>query len=221
LVDRIEKFIRFKKKKPQLYQFPNHFLWGAATSSYQVEGGITGCDWHEWEPGHIQNGDRAGRACNHFELYEKDFDLAKSLNHNAHRFSLEWSRIEPEEGKWDEGALEHYRKVLVSLRERGLEPMVTLHHFTNPSWLSKYGFWDSPEIVRLYARYVKKVAETLLPHARYWITLNEPILVVYMGYLEGLWPPGKKKWKDAIEALRNIFREPGRIGEMVQGDHGL
>jgi len=100
-----------RPKKSNTYHFPQGFLWGAATSSYQVEGGIENCDWYHWEPGRIKNDDRAGKACNHYELFERDFDLAKSLGHKAHRFSLEWSRIEPVEGKWDESAINHYAQL--------------------------------------------------------------------------------------------------------------
>lgn len=194
--------LRFKK--PRTYQFPRNFLWGSATSSYQVEGGIDRADWTHWEPGHIKNDDRAGRACGHFELYEKDFDLAQQLGHNAHRFSIEWSRIEPEEGKWDDSALEHYRKVLEALHARGITPMVTLHHFTSPQWLERFGFWSSLQTVDFFSRYVKKVTEVLLPYCSLWVTINEPMLVIYFGYMVGTWPPGETGIRPGIAALKNI-----------------
>src|SRR3989338_7591472 len=110
-------------------QFPKKFFWGAATSAYQVEGGNHHSDWWVWEK--KAGKENSGRACRHYELYERDFDLAKSLNHNAHRLSIEWARIEPEEGKFSETELKHYLDVIRSLRARQIEPMVTLHHFTN------------------------------------------------------------------------------------------
>ncbi len=180
-------------------------MWGSATSSYQVEGDIYNCDWADWEKGHIRNNDRAGKACNHLNLYTQDFDLAKSLGHNAHRLSLEWSRIEPEEGVWNEAALDHYACVLESLKARDIEPMVTLHHFTNPKWLGKYGYWTSPEMPKFFTRFVKKVAERLLPLSKFWVTLNEPVLVAYMGYMENSWPPGKADFKEGMNAFYHMI----------------
>ena len=102
----------------KILKFPPGFLWGSSTSSYQVEGGIENCDWSKDFP--------AGKACDHYNRYEEDFDLLKKLNQNAYRFSIEWSRIEPEEGKFDEKEIEHYRKVILALRKRGIEPFVGL-----------------------------------------------------------------------------------------------
>ncbi len=110
-------------------KFPDSFLWGAATSSYQVEGDNKNSDWWNWESeGKVR--EASGKACNQYELFKNDFKLAKSLNHNAHRFSLEWSRIEPEEGKFNRNAIAHYREVIKNLRGLGLEPVVTINHFT-------------------------------------------------------------------------------------------
>src|SRR5437867_3283894 len=111
--------------------FPPNFLWGAATSSYQVEGGNTNNDWFLWEKAG-KTKEPCGRAAGHYGLFDNDFQLAKELGHNAHRFSIEWSRVEPKEGIFDEAAIEHYRDVVRSLRQKSIEPIVTLHHFTNP-----------------------------------------------------------------------------------------
>jgi beta-glucosidase/6-phospho-beta-glucosidase/beta-galactosidase len=123
--------------EPAMMRFPKEFLWGTATSSHQVEGNNRNNDWWEWEkePGHIRDGHRSELACDWWNRAEQDFDLVQEMGQNAHRLSLEWSRIEPQEGKWDDGAIARYRQMLAGLRERGLEPMVTLHHFTNPLWL--------------------------------------------------------------------------------------
>ena len=119
-----------------MIQFPKDFYWGAATSSYQVEGNNVNADWWPWEK--KAGKENSGQACRHYELYEQDFDLVKSLNHNAHRLSIEWSRIEPKEGEFSEEAIAHYIDVIKALRSRGIEPMVTLHHFTNPIWFSSF-----------------------------------------------------------------------------------
>lgn len=171
-------------------EFPEGFLWGAATASHQVEGNNRCNDWW-W---HEVNGDlpyKSGNACDHYSLYEQDFDLAKSLGHNAHRLSIEWSRVEPEEGQWNSEALEHYANVIASLRERGLEPIVTLHHFTNPLWFSRSKGWLRADSAELFARYVRRVADAL-PNVRYWITINEPTVYIKNGYGVGCWPPFKK-----------------------------
>jgi len=191
-------------------KFPKNFFWGSATSSYQVEGGITGCDWYQWEPGHIKNNDRAEKACDHFTRFEEDFKLVKSLGHNMHRISIEWSRVEPEQGQWNDEALKHYMDVIRSLKAQGIEPMVTLHHFTTPSWLVANGTWQSDKIAPAFERYVRKVAETLMGEVTYWVTLNEPVLVCFKSYVEGEWPPGQKSFGIGLKVLRNMLEAHGK-----------
>jgi len=185
-----------------MMKFPNNFLWGSATSSHQVEGENCDNDWWAWENAG-KAPEKSGAACQQYTRFREDFKIAHALHHNAHRFSLEWSRIEPKKGEWNEGALFHYRDVLRALKESHLEPIVTLHHFTNPMWLAEERGWENPEVVALFTRYVRKVAETLGDQVRYWITLNEPLVFVYQGYLRGLWPPGEKNFKKAIRVVRN------------------
>ena len=118
-------------------RFPPGFLWGTATSAHQVEGQNTNNQWWDWEqqPGRIWHGDKSGDACDWWRNAETDFDRMTALGQNAHRLSIEWSRIEPCEGMFDPAALARYRAMLQGLRDRGITPMVTLHHFTNPRWL--------------------------------------------------------------------------------------
>jgi beta-glucosidase len=172
--------------------FPAGFLWGASTASHQVEGDNRLNDWWAAE----QAGEvpyQSGAACEHYTRFRADFDLASSLGHNAHRLSLEWSRVEPQPGEWNEQALEHYEQVLSALRERGIEPLVTLHHFTNPLWFAQRGGWARRDSVRLYLRYVQKVVERLRPLARYWLTINEPTVYIKRGYVAGSWPPLRRR----------------------------
>ncbi|MBI3286861.1 MAG: glycoside hydrolase family 1 protein [Chloroflexi bacterium] len=191
--------------------FPKGFLWGTATSAHQVEGNNDNNDWWDWEqiPGHIRDGHRSGRACDHWNRFEEDFDLARSMGQNAHRFSLEWSRIEPREGQWSRQAIEHYRRVLAALHARDMEPLVTLHHFTNPRWLSNDGGWENPRTIDLFERYVRKVVEELGDSVRLWITLNEPTVVPTLGYLLGRWPPGVKSLRRALRVMANMIRAHG------------
>src|SRR5262245_58024376 len=153
--------------------FPRAFMWGAATASHQVEGGNR---WNDWwaleESGRLPH--RSGEACRQLDLYAQDFDMARAWGHNAHRFSLEWSRIEPRQGEWSEAGIAHYARVLDALRERGMEPVVTLHHFTNPEWFAARGGWVRADSVRLFERYVEHVARRLGSRVRFWLTINEP-----------------------------------------------
>ena len=168
-------------------KFPDGFYWGAATASYQVEGGIDNCDWAKAARVPV-----CGQACDHYHRYETDFDIAKSLGHTAHRFSIEWARIEPEEGKFNQEAVAHYRNVLLALHARGIKPFVTLWHFTLPLWFSESGGFeraDSPEIFAQYCAFVVKELDDLCEH---FSTQNEPNVVGSNGWLRGTWPPFKR-----------------------------
>jgi len=176
--------------------FPEGFHWGAATASYQVEGGIENCDWAE-----AARADRVpvcGRACDHYNQYETDFDIAKSLGHNAHRFSIEWARIEPEEGQFDMGAIEHYRDVLRALRARGIVPYITLWHFTLPIWFARRGGFECTDAPALFARYATFVVHQLGDLCNHMSTMNEPNVYATHGWLYGAWPPfrrGRILWR--------------------------
>jgi len=184
--------------------FPPNFLWGAATSAHQVEGHNHN-DWTEWEKlGLVKNHDRSGQACGHYERFHEDFALAKKLGHNAHRFSLEWSRIEPRPGVYDLEAIEHYRQVLEELHHSGIEPIVTLHHFTLPIWVARYGAWSNQRMVDDFGRYVMTIVKTLGPLIKYWVTINEPTVITSLGYLTGIWPPQKHSWVQAWVAIRRM-----------------
>jgi len=169
--------------------FPKGFLWGAATASYQVEGGIYNCDWAQAAAeGKVPV---CGDACDHYNRYQEDFDIAKSLGHNAHRFSVEWARIEPREGEFDTEAIEHYRTVLRALHERGIEPIVTLWHWTLPIWLYEGGGVERKDFSKLFARYASHVVAELSDLCTQFSTINEPGVFVTHGYLYGCRPPFK------------------------------
>ncbi len=199
-------------------KFTPGFLWGTATSAHQVEGNNTLNDWWAWEqqPGHIYKNQSSGIACNWWENAEEDFDRAAEMNTNAHRLSVEWSRIEPEPGKWDDSALDRYRQMVSGLRERGIEPMVTLHHFTNPMWLAEQGGWENPDVVTLFARFARKVVETLGEHVSLWCTLNEPIVLATQSYGFGRWPPGKRSRKAMRRVVVNQLRAHAAAYEAIK-----
>lgn len=202
--------------------FPRDFLWGSATSSHQVEGDNKNNDWWRWES-EGKTKDPSLKACDQYKCYKEDFNLARELNHNAHRFSLEWSRIEPKEGSYDEDALNHYRDMVRTLRLLGIEPIVTLNHFTLPLWLYEKGGWLSAKSEDIFAAFVEKAVSCLGEDVKYWITLNEPVGNIYSAYIEGAWPPGRHSFKEAArvfvkllkvhclayKAIHGIYREKG------------
>lgn len=210
--------------------FPQNFFWGAATASHQVEGNNHN-DWSEWEKEHAERLARAseasfwwnphwkkfraeatnpanylsGTACDHWNRYEEDFTILQELHLNAYRFSLEWSRIEPAEGKFDTEALEHYRNMILALRKRNIEPFVTLWHWTLPLWLSKRGGILAPDFPDLFARYSETVANALGNEVTFWITLNEPEVMGGHAYWKGNWPPMQKNLWSYYRALKTLI----------------
>lgn len=173
--------------------FPSNFVWGVATSAHQVEGNNCNNQWAAWEKaGRIKSRDQLGLACDWWRNAEQDFDLAQSLGINALRLSLEWSRIEPSEGQWNDEALERYRKMLKGLQERGIRPFVTLHHFTNPLWLEALGGWARPASIPYFERFTRRVIASLGDLCSDWSTFNEPNVYAALGYFLGEFPPGKK-----------------------------
>jgi beta-glucosidase len=173
------------------FNFPLGFLWGSATASFQVEGGIENNDWSK--AGREGRVPLCGNAVNHYNLFEEDFDIAKSLGQNAHRFSIEWSRIEPEEGKFDESEVEHYRKVISALKSRNIEPVVTLWHFTLPLWFVDQGGFAQKNAHLKFARYCEYVVGKL-SGVSYYVTMNEPLIWASGGYFRGHWPPFEKNF---------------------------
>jgi beta-glucosidase len=212
-------------------EFPKGFLWGAATASHQIEGGQHN-DWSEWER---KNAERlanesgknfkwnpnwkkfepeatdpenyiSGVACDSWNRYEEDFDILDELRLKAYRFSLEWSRIEPTEGIFDEVAINQYQKMIASLRERGIEPFVTLWHWTLPLWLSERGGTTAKDFPERFRIYTEKVAESFGTDIRFWVTLNEPDVVSSHAYLKGAWPPQEKCPRLFLHSIHNLIR---------------
>jgi len=193
--------------------FPPGFLWGTATSAHQVEGGLTKSAWAAWEklPGRVFQNGTAGRACEWWsERYEEDFDRAVSLHNNALRLSIEWSRVEPEPGRIEWGALERYGAMLEALRRRSLEPFVTLHHFSDPLWVAQNGGWTNPDTPRHFGDFVEVVAQELGHLATFWCTINEPTLYALHSHVLGRFPPGGAHPRAALRALANLLRGHAR-----------
>jgi beta-glucosidase len=190
------------------HTFPRNFKWGTATAAHQVEGGATDSDWAAWEklPGKINDGGSAAVACDWWGgRWREDFDRAAAGGQTAHRLSVDWSRIEPSPAAWDEDALDHYRQMVKGLRERGLEPMVTLHHFVNPLWLMEKGGWENLAAVGHFERFARKVVRALADYVDLWCVFNEINVYAYGSYANSIWPPGKKDTAAFFKVMRHIL----------------
>ena len=191
------------------YHFPHGFLWGTATAAHQVEGGNTNNNWSRWEetPGKIKLDHRSGLACDWWGgRWKEDFKRAKDTGQNAHRLSVEWSRIQPTPDKWDDEALDKYLEMVRWLVKHQMTPMITLHHFTDPLWLVDQGGWESDETPVLFARFTKKVVSALKEYVNLWVTINEPNVYVLSGWLGGEFPPGKSDMGLAARVVVNLIK---------------
>jgi len=199
------------------------FLWGAAVSAHAVEGGNFGSDWWHWEqrPGRVLDSASSKVAADHFTRYREDFGLARKLGHRALLFNLEWSRIEPEPGRFDDGAIEHYGDVFEGLAAAGLEPVCALQHVTSPGWFADMGGWAGADAAGLFERYALRVADAFGKKCRWWIPMLEPMHLIEMGYLERLWPPGRGGVLEAATAFGNVVQAHAwawRALHAVRGD---
>jgi len=188
------------------FHFPKGFLWGTATASHQVEGNNINNNWWKWEQEGHTNG-KSGLACDWWGgRWREDFDRAAETGQNAHRLSVEWSRIQPAPDRWDEDALEKYRAMLRGLKERGIMPMVTMHHFSDPLWLAEVGGWETEAVVPLFEKFVRKTVDALKEYCTLWCTINEPNVYSIEGYIRSHFPPGKSDLKLALQVQANMAR---------------
>lgn len=219
------------KTRQESFHFPKHFLWGAATSAHQVEGGNHN-NWTVWELENAKALAKAaeyrlsglekwdhirkealrpenyvsGKAIDHYNRYEGDFDIAKHMYLNAFRFSIEWSRIEPEEGVWNAAAIEHYRKYLQAMKARGLEPVVTLYHWTVPVWFAKKGGFAKRRNIQYFVRFAETVLFELGKEFRFVTTVNEPDTVATHGYFLQDHPPQQHSFPRMVWVYWNHLR---------------
>lgn len=225
-------------------EFPTEFLWGASTASHQVEG-ATHNQWSNWEKANSERltatakdrlgwlptwpdiADQAsspqnyisGAGVDHYNRYREDFDILKNLNMNAFRFSIEWSRIQPEEDHWDEDAIAHYQTYIAELRKRSISPVVTLWHWTMPTWFADKGGFAKRANLKYFERYVQKVCELLDDSVRYVITLNEPNVYAIHSYGIGEWPPQHKNPIEAFRVYFNLVAAHNRAYHIIKRAH--
>lgn len=175
---------------------PKGFRFGAATAAHQVEGGLDN-DWTEWERRnypdgrpHILNGEQSGLAADSWNRFDDDLVLLETLGANTYRLSIEWSRLEPTKGAWDAAAMARYREWMVKLRAKGIEPMVTIHHFTLPKWVAEQGGFENDATQDDLAAFTRRLAQELGDVVDLWCPINEINVYAAQGYLNGIWPPG-------------------------------
>jgi len=192
------------------FHFPRGFRWGTATSSHQVEGNNTNNQWSRWEAdGHTDG--MSGLACDWWNgRWREDFDRAMEAGQSAHRLSVEWSRIQPAPDRWDEDALERYRNMLRGLKDRRMTPMVTLHHFTDPLWLTQREAWESENVAELFEKFVRKTVDALKEYCTLWCTINEPNIYSVIGFVYGSFPPGAHDVNRATLVQANMLKGHAR-----------
>lgn len=231
-------------------KFPKNFLWGASVAGHQVEGGAHD-QWTEWE---LKNAEKlartaeerkswmpswhdikaqaekpenyiSGKGIEHYERFREDFDLAKGLNLNAFRFSIEWSRLEPEEGKWDQAAIDHYKTYIKELKKRGIEPVLNIWHWTHPLWFEKKGGFKKRANLAYFVRFVDKISEEYGRGLKYIITLNEPNVYTASAYFAEdinsgvMWPPEDKSFTGAVRVYLNLLSAHKRAYKLLKRDH--
>ena len=206
------------------YRFPSGFWWGTASSAYQVEGNNRHSDWYWWEKKEMEKPperrrikEPCGRACDHWNRYEEDYDLARSIGVQVHRLSIEWSRIYPREGEVDRKALEHYRDMLEALHRRGVKVMLCLNHFTLPLWIaSRGGYANGKDLLPAFAAYVETVVERLGDLVDFWLPINEPNVVPTAGYLGREMPPFRFSLPSFGRAFRTFMSMQGRAYRIIK-----
>jgi len=202
-----------------MHTFPNGFLWGTATAAHQVEGQNINNQWWDWEqqPGRIWRSASSAQACGWWQMIEPDLDRAAALSQNAHRMSIEWSRIEPEDGRFDSAAIARYREMICAMRQRGIRPMITLHHFTNPRWLEAIGGWLHPDTPRRFARFAAYAVSALNDLCQLWCTINEPSVYATLSYLVGLFPPGRTRLAEGLRVVVNMLCGHAAAAAAIRG----
>ncbi len=229
-------------QKQSALRFPKRFLWGASTAAHQVEGGNHN-QWTAWELENAQTkamqaqyhyGDLpswdaikreaadpatyvSNQLADHYHQYERDFDLLEQMNMNAYRFSVEWSRIEPEEGAWNAAAIDHYKRYIAELKRRKIEPVMTLFHFTLPVWFAEKGGFEKRANIKYFMRFAEKVVSEIGREVRYVITINEPEVFVSEGYLQAHWPPMKMSKMAAWRVMSNLARAHRQAAKAIHG----
>ena len=204
--------------------FPRTFLWGTATSATQVDGGDLHSDWAHFsqKSGNIADGKDCLTTCDHWNRYEEDFKLMKSMGFNAYRLGVDWSRMEPRPGENDHAALNHFRGMLESLNKKGIRPLLTLNHFAVPQWWLERGGWAQEKNLQAFMDFASYIVENTGDLVSEYTTINEPNVYSMFSYMEGLWPPGisgLSGYFKAMKVLRNMALAQGKLYDMIHETH--
>lgn len=210
-------------KKNELFppiNFPPGFLWGSASSAFQVEGDCLTHDFYDWAlKGRIKDGTNPKDAVFFWKNYKSDISLMKRMHHSAARIGIEWARIEPEEGFFDENSIAVYRDMLKTMRKAKIAPMVTIHHFANPMWLIKKGGWKNRDVIDSFARFVDKIVPALGDLVDIWITINEPNVYASQGFFAGIFPPGEKNFFSMLRVQKNMALAHVKAYHLIHSIH--
>ncbi|MEI5907486.1 GH1 family beta-glucosidase [Bacillus spongiae] len=208
-------------------QFSKEFIFGTATSSYQIEGaaaegGRTPSIWDTFSktPGKISDGSTGDIACDHYHRTEEDIELIKSLGVDSYRFSIAWSRIFPTEGTYNPEGMAFYKKLAIQLREEGIEPCVTIYHWDMPQWADEKGGWVNRESVNWFMEFAKKCFEELDEYVSKWITHNEPWCAALLGYHTGEHAPGHTNLEEAVKTSHHLLLSHGLAVQYYKGEFG-
>ncbi len=187
------------------FQLKPGMLLGVTTAATRIEGGAADSSWRRWyAQGHIKDGSDPAAAVDHFGRWQEDGALMEELGVQCCRMSVEWSRVEPEDGVFDQQAIARYRQELQDLTDRGIRPLLTLHHFSNPLWLEDRGAFASSDNITCFLRYVRRMVESFGDLVSEYVTFNAPNLYAYNGWLTGAWPPGKRNLLDMARVMTNL-----------------
>lgn len=190
-----------------ILEFPKGFIWGTAVCSHQSDGHNVHSDWWAFEQeGKIADGTVSGAACDIWNKYPEDFEYMRQAGHTGYRMSVEWARVEPRRGEWDEEAIAHTAAMLDALRARGIAVCLTLYHWTLPKWVQDAGGWTNREMVERFGMFAERVVEAMGDRVTAWVTLNEPLVPVTAGFVAGIYPPEKKNLFLAMKVFRNLLR---------------
>jgi len=196
--------------------FPDGFLWGSATAGHQIEGDNVHSNWWAWEQeGRVNDGTKSGRACDYWNRFADDHSLMQAHGHNVFRLGLEWSRIEPEPGRFDADAIAHYRAILDDLQRRGIRVCLTLNHWVVPAWFADAGSWTAAGALDHWERFVRRVVPEVGDLVDLWVTLNEPMVPVLAGYLAGYHPPCRRNPLEAARVFTRLLHAHARAYAII------
>ena len=202
------------------FKLPEKLQLGVASAATQIEGGELNHSWNQWyHRGHIRDGSNPANANQHYKHFKEDIELMAGMGIKHYRLGLEWARIQPDKGAFDTAVLEHYQELINLLLLNQIEPLVTLHHFTNPMWFESLGGWSEKRNITYFLQYVDIVVRYFGESVTEYITINEPNVFAFNGYFDGSWPPGRKSIQDYVKVLNHMSYAHIRSYKLIHALH--